>query len=77
MFSSFWTFLFLCVICGTICRIMAINVKKRESRGYGSEDTRIIQEIHRDLQRMDERVEALETLLMERVRKQSVYSDLD
>lgn len=66
--SWFWSFLFLCVICGTVCRVMVTKVQAKEENRYGNDDTLMIQEIHRGLQRMEERVEALETLLMDRVR---------
>ena len=67
--SWFWIFLFLCVICGTVCRVMVTKVQAKEENRYGNDDTLMIQEIHRGLQRMEERVEALETLLMDRVQR--------
>lgn len=67
--STFWSFLFLCVICATVCRVMATKVQAKEKNRYGNDDTLMIQEIHRGLQRMEERVEALETLLMDRVQR--------
>ena len=36
-----------------------------------AEETRIIQEIHQGLMRMDERIEALETILLDRDRKET------
>lgn len=70
---NLWTFLSICVMCGMVSRIVAMKVKKKESRGYGEEDTRLIQEIHRGLQRMDQRVDALETLLMDRREQEPVH----
>lgn len=66
MLSPIWTFLFFCVICATLCRIISVKVSAREAHGGGEEDTRMIQEIYRGLQRMEDRIEALETLLMDR-----------
>ena len=75
--STFWSFLFLCVVCGTVCRVMATKVQAKEKNRYGNDDTLMIQEIHRGLQRMEERVEALETLLMDRVRRYPVRSEFE
>lgn len=74
---NLWTFLSLCVVCGMVSRIMAAKVKRKESRGYGHEDTRLIQEIHRGLLRMEERVDALETLLMDRRAKERSYEGFE
>lgn len=45
---------------------------KRKDRAYNQEDTELIQELHRGLERMAARIEALETILLdqnERFRK--------
>ena len=61
----------LAVICATI--LIAIRVIKGEgSRGdrkQQAEEARMIQEIHQGLSRMEERVEALETILLDRSKK--------
>ncbi|MBN2311871.1 MAG: hypothetical protein JXR94_23025 [Candidatus Hydrogenedentes bacterium] len=54
--------------------ILAVGALLRGSRRHGgpelrAEETRTIQEIHSGLARMEERVEALETLLLDRERK--------
>ena len=41
----------------------------------GSDETELIQEIHKGLSRMEERVEALETILLERERKKKREED--
>ena len=38
----------------------------RRSKGAAPEDTRIIQEIHQGLTKMEERIESLETILVDR-----------
>ncbi len=43
----------------------------RQSEQLNAEETRLIQEIHQGLSRMDERVEALETILFDREVKES------
>ncbi len=58
-------------ICGTILLAMKIkhgglSARSREAQG---EETRMIQEIYQGLSRMEARVEALETILMERKEK--------
>lgn len=52
----------LLIICWTIVKL----VGKGNNRGGSAEEARIIQEIHQGLVRMEQRVEALETLLLER-----------
>jgi phage shock protein B len=62
----------LAVIGSTI--LMAIKLitggVSRKSRTEQSEEARMIQEIYRGLTRMEERVEALETILLDRDRKE-------
>lgn len=41
----------------------------RRDRAHWEEETRIMQEMHDDLARMENRIEALETILMERFGK--------
>lgn len=43
-----------------------LSRKEKQAR---NDETRMIQEIYRDLSKMEERVEALETILIERQRK--------
>lgn len=52
----------LFIICWTIVKL----VGRGNNRGGSAEEARIIQEIHQGLVRMEQRVEALETLLLER-----------
>jgi len=65
------TILALAIIGSTI--LMAIKILKggisSKGRRSESEEARIIQEIYEGLGRMESRVEALETLLLERERK--------
>jgi phage shock protein B len=59
----------LVIICSTILmgiKILRGGVKEQKSL---SEEARMIQEIHKGLSKMEERVEALETLLLEKDRK--------
>ncbi len=54
--------------------LAALKILKGDSRGTGlsdQEETRMIQEIHRGLNRLEERVEALETLLLDRPKDRS------
>jgi len=66
------TILALAVIGGTI--LMAIKIIKggfsRQSQQSHAEEARMIQEIYQGLSRMEERVEALETIILERTRKE-------
>ena len=65
VFGSFLTFAAL--VCGTIFAV-AKNRRTPLSEGTGqsqSEEAKVIQEIYHGLSRMEERIEALETILME------------
>lgn len=67
MASSATTVIFvimLTVILGLVYKI-AQAVVHRQDEGYGRDETATIQELHRGLTRMEKRIEALETLLME------------
>ncbi|OQC07383.1 MAG: hypothetical protein BWX80_01078 [Candidatus Hydrogenedentes bacterium ADurb.Bin101] len=52
----------LFIICWTVVKLVGRGV----NRGAGEEEARLIQELHRGLTKMEQRVEALETLLLER-----------
>ncbi len=68
------TMLALVIIGSTI--LMAIKILKGgispKGRRDETEEARVIQEIYEGLGRMESRVEALETLLMERKRKDTI-----
>jgi len=61
----------LAIIGSTI--LMAIKILKgglsRKGQRFQAEETRMIQEMYRGLSRMEERVEALETIILDRERK--------
>jgi phage shock protein B len=63
----------LAIIGGTI--LMGIKIAKggisRKSQQSHSEDAKMIQEMYQGVTRMEERVEALETILLEKERKDS------
>ncbi len=66
------TILALAVVGGTI--LMGIKIIKggfsRQGQESQAEEARMIQEIYQGLSRMEERVEALETIILERTRKE-------
>lgn len=66
--DGLWIFLIVCVSCGFLTKMASLKLRFRERHGYGEEDTRMSQEVHRDLKRMQERLEALETILIDRER---------
>jgi phage shock protein B len=61
----------LAIIGSTI--LIGIRIVKggfsRKAQAYQADETRIIQEIYQGLSKMEERVDALETILLERERK--------
>ena len=62
------------LICGTVLVIMKMRQSSRSATDKKSEkeEAVIIQEIYRGLERMEDRIEALETILME---GQTKYGD--
>lgn len=60
----------------TICITILIAMRLRrggireKDRAQWNEETRIMQELNEDVTRMEARIEALETILMERYRKE-------
>jgi phage shock protein B len=60
------------LIVATVCGTILLALKMRQGgltprgREAQAEETRLIQDIHRGLTRLESRVDALETLLMER-----------
>ncbi len=63
---------FLAVVCGAIILILRM-VKgglSPDNRDEKNEEARMIQEIYQGLSRMEQRVDALETILMERRKKE-------
>lgn len=55
----------IAIICGTI-----VALSKRHTPESSPEETEMIQEIHQALSRMEQRVEALETILFDQHRKE-------
>ena len=53
------------LICGTILIIVKTRTNRCSSGGTDSEDARTIQEIYQGLEKLEERIESLETILME------------
>lgn len=49
--------------------IVTLSSSKRRSGSMNDEETRILQEVFHGLNKMEERVEALETLLLEREKR--------
>lgn len=62
------------VVAGVAAIVVALAVKLIKGMGgreQGSEDERIIQETYRGLSRLEERVEALETILHDRQERET------
>jgi len=61
----------LAIVSGTLIAILRIfkGGATRKGSALDAADTELIQEIHRGLVRMEERVEALETILLDRERR--------
>ncbi len=57
------------LICGTILIIVKTRTNRSSGGAADSEEARTIQEIYQGLERLEERVESLETILMENQEK--------
>jgi phage shock protein B len=53
------------LICGTILLIVKTRTNRYSGGATDSEETRIIQELYQGLERLEERIESLETILTE------------
>jgi phage shock protein B len=64
---------FVAVVGGLCLKGLKImkEAASRQSQHFSTEETKLMQELYQGLARMDERVEALETLLLNRERKES------
>jgi len=60
---------FLVVTAIILVAIISALGRGRRSRGSDEEEARMMQEIHGGLENMEKRVEALETILLDRERK--------
>ncbi|MCX8035558.1 MAG: hypothetical protein N3D11_00610 [Candidatus Sumerlaeia bacterium] len=58
-------------ICGLIvfAGLRLLGGGERSRTGMTPDDRRLVQEIHRQLGRMEKRIEALETILLERIKE--------
>lgn len=70
---NLWTFIAVCVICTTVLRLAARRVERCD-RDAAEDDTRVMQEIHRGLRRMEQRIEALETILMDDLDRRTAHT---
>ena len=57
------------LICGTILIIVKTRSNRSSSGAADSEETKIIQEIYQSLEKLEERIESLETILMDDQKK--------
>ena len=64
-------FLIVATICATIVILRIMRYKFRHRDTTESPDIEVMQEINRGLQRMEDRIESLETLLFDQKRSKS------
>ena len=57
------------LICGTVLIIIKIRSTQGPHGAGDHEETKVIQEIYQGLTKMEQRIESLETILMERQKK--------
>jgi len=80
MFSSAAITVFIVVgipvICGTAIAIAAILKGKSDDGELSSDETKTLQEIHQGLSRMEKRIEALESIVIEQRDKHREHSEL-
>ena len=64
-------------ICATIVALRVLRLKYRHRDKEEGPDIETMQEMNRGLQRMDQRIEALETLLMDSRKSKSAKSEFE
>ena len=70
--NPFTFVLLLLVISGAfLVRIVSILARRKDSDKLGVDETKLMQELHQGLLRMEKRVENLETLMMKEKRDES------
>ena len=72
-----FVFLSVLTVCATLCVLRALRLKYRNAAPKDDFDTRTMQEINRGLQRMENRIDSLETLLMDQPRRRSARRGMD
>lgn len=60
-----FTFILLIIILGWVFRLIEKRIDRRDKRLFDVDETRLIQELHQGFSRLEDRVEALEAILME------------
>ncbi|WP_309382235.1 hypothetical protein [Cerasicoccus frondis] len=56
------------VICGTIIAIVAILQGKSGDEEFSTDETKLLQEIHQGLSKLEQRIDALETIVISKER---------
>ena len=64
-------------ICATIVALRILRLKYRHRDKEEGPDIETMQEMNRGLQRMDQRIEALETLLMDSQKRKQAKSEFE
>ncbi len=67
--EEFWHVVKLVVVFGFVLGILKLRQGTRKERTRDVEDTKMIQELYQGFERMEERVESLETLLLDKNKK--------
>ena len=73
----FWEYMGIVTICLTIVSLRGLRLKYRHRDREEGPDIGTMQEMNRGLQRMDQRIEALETLLMDSRKSKSAKSEFE
>jgi phage shock protein B len=61
-----WTYAFVIILVAMILSYQLRRHQLRDSERFNEEDTQSIQAIHKGLLKMEERIEALETILLDK-----------
>jgi len=58
---------FCVLLCGLVALVVLLRTLGGQSRGRGTaaEETRLIQELHQGMEKLEKRIESLETLIIE------------
>jgi len=74
---GFWTFMTILAICATMCALKGARVRCREADEHSGGDERGMRDLNRGFERMERRIEALETLLMDPAHRRTASREWD
>jgi hypothetical protein len=72
---GFWTFMTILAVCATVCVLKGARSHCREVDEHTGGDERDMRDLNRGFERMERRIEALETLLMDQAQRRTAHHE--